>query len=172
MSQGKMSYVTGAGSSPSQRTKQVGLVGGYVHSMARPLHLRQCGNSLSHLRFALAQASHALLSKVVAMFLGGVFDRKTDQLLARLLRLDDSECGRYPHWESRRNSHEEGARPISYAIPSSAPVSYIFSGKGSICARPGSTSNDYQIIKSHGASMYKIFTPTSNDLGRALSIKG
>lgn len=69
--EGKMSCSTGNVSSPPQRTKQVGFVGGYVHSVPRLLHLRQCGISFPHLRFAVAQASHAFVSRVVAMFVGG-----------------------------------------------------------------------------------------------------
>lgn len=108
-----MSCSTGNVSSPPQRTKQVGFVGGYVHSVPRLLHLRQCGISFPHLRFAVAQASHAFVSRVVAMFVGGGFHslwRKIDQLLARLLRLDYSDCickypvlgGSYRLWDSHR----------------------------------------------------------------------
>jgi len=62
-----MSISTGNVSSPPQRTKQVGFVGGYVHSTPRLLHLRQCGVSFPHLRFAVAQASHAFFSDLVAI---------------------------------------------------------------------------------------------------------
>ena len=66
----KISCSIGNVSSPLQRTNRVGLVGGYVHSVPRLLHLRHCGISFPHFRFAVAQASHAFVSRVVAMFAG------------------------------------------------------------------------------------------------------
>ena len=93
--EGKTSCSTGDVSSPPQRMKQVGFVGGYVHSVPCLLHLKHCGISFPHLRFAVAQAAHAFVSRVVAMFVGGGFQnlwRKIDQLLARLLGLHCSDC--------------------------------------------------------------------------------
>lgn len=88
--EGKISCSTGYVSSPPQRMKQVCFVGGYVHSVPRLLHLRQCGLSFPHLRFAVAQASHAFVSRAMAMFLGdGLYSlwKRIGQLLVRLLQL-------------------------------------------------------------------------------------
>ena len=121
---GKMLFSTGKMSSPPQRTKQVGFVGGYVHSVPRLLHLRQCGISFPHLRFAVAQASHAFISRVVAMFVGGGFHnpwRKIDQLLG-LFRL-------YLQVQGLAGAICFGtvtAPPMNFQIYLSAPQRHIF----------------------------------------------
>ena len=63
--------------------------------MPRLLHLRQCGVSLLHFRFESAQAPHAFVSEVVAMFVNGGFHnvwRMIDQLVARSSRLNQWDC--------------------------------------------------------------------------------
>jgi hypothetical protein len=172
---GKMSCSTGNVSSPPQRTKQVGFVGGYVHSVPRRLHLRQRGISFPHLRFAVAQASHAFVSRVVAMFVGGGFYslwRKIEQLLARLLRLAYPDCicklpplgGNYPLWDSHRPAllnwifqiYLLGTQRTYFSTSHISPcVPCGISGSYSTCKRPGSAKNSYQIIRSRRGSLYE-----------------
>ncbi len=64
---GNISGSTRVASSSLLRTNEVGFVGGYVHSMPRALHRRQCGNCFPHLRFAAAHALHALVSRIRVM---------------------------------------------------------------------------------------------------------
>lgn len=80
--------------SPSKRLKGPVFVGGYVHSMPRILHLRQCGVCFSHLRFAIAHELHAFVSKLRGMLATGI---KHNVEEAEMLTMSlFSPCGRYP----------------------------------------------------------------------------
>ena len=88
--EGQMSRSIWSTSSPPHRTKQVGFASGYMHSLALSRHLRQDGISFPHLRFAVAQVLHALVSRAVAMLAAGESDsrgRDFGLCLARLSRL-------------------------------------------------------------------------------------
>ena len=83
--EGKMSWSTGGVSSPPQRTKLVRFVEGYVHSIPRFLHLKQCGICFPHLRLAVAQGLHAFVSDVVTICAADSFHNECRKIGVELL---------------------------------------------------------------------------------------
>ena len=70
--QGEVLHADGAEFSPSSKTKQDGLLGGYLHTLPLRLHLAHSGVSLPHLRLAFAQAWQALVSRIESMVVSAV----------------------------------------------------------------------------------------------------